>query len=228
MDTQIKGTGSNSDERAQVDSSNQALRVSLRPIEHTDNGGTLGGHYSIGTMTGLMAAGIASLAQVFQIRWADNAKLFVLKRLIVQFSTATGFAATTVGAPVELIVGHGSTANGSGGTGLAPTNSNRMRSAMANTSFAAVGGEVRIATTAALTAATGQTLEASPLASCMGADNRTLVSTSPFPLFDQSDAGDHPLVLLSGDTLVIRTNVPAATGTWFMALRMAWAEVPAY
>jgi hypothetical protein len=35
-----------------------------------------------------MAAGIASGAQVFQIRWADQSKLFVLKKLKVQVSEA--------------------------------------------------------------------------------------------------------------------------------------------
>ncbi len=200
----------------------------LYPTEYNPNQGVLGGHYRIGTMTGLMAAGIASAAQVFQVRWVSSSKLFLLKQLTVQFSTCTGFAATTVGAPCELIVGHGTTANGSGGTALAPTSSgNKMRSLMGTTEFAA-GGEIRIATTAALTAATGQTLEAAPLSSCMGADNRTLVSTPPFDLFRQEDAGDHPMILNSGDSLVIRTNSPAATGTWFMSVMLSWIEVQSY
>ena len=200
----------------------------LYPLEYDPNTGTNGGHYRVGAMTGLMAAGIASAAQVFQVRWVSSSKLFILKQLTVQFSTCTGFAATTVGAPVELIVGHGSTANGSGGAALAPTSvGNKMRSAMATTEFAN-GGEIRIATTAALTAATGQTLEPATIGNCMGADNRTLVSTPPFDFFRQEDAGDHPLILQSGDTLVIRTNSPAATGTWFMSVQMSWLEATGF
>ncbi len=212
-----------------VDPSSTAERVSIRPMEYTPNPqSVIGGHYSIGTMSGLMASGIASAAQVFQVRWADPTKLFILKKLVIQFSTCTGFAATTVGAPVELIIGHGTTANGSGGTALAPTSSgNKMRTAMATTAFA-TSGEIRIATTAALTAATGQTLEAAPVASCMGADNRTLVSTPPFNLFGQQDEGEHPLILATGDSLVIRTNSPAATGTWFFSILMSWVESVSY
>jgi len=228
LDTKLKGWGPNEDKSVQVDPSFYAARVSAQPLEYAPVNGTLGGHYAVGTMTGLMAAGIASAAEVFQVRWADTAKMFVLERLIVQFSTATGFAATTVGAPVELIVGHGSTANGSGGAAVSPSsNSNRLRSTMAPTAFVSSGG-IRIATTAALTAATNQTLEAAPIASCMGADNRTLVSTPPFPLFDATDGGSHPLVLSQGDTLVIRTLSPAATGTWYMSVAMRWLELSSF
>lgn len=231
MDNTLVGFGANDGTITQVDPTSAAVRTSIRPLEYQpDQGqsGVTGGHYQIATMTGLMAAAIASLAQVFQVRWADPTKIFILKKIMVQFSTCTGFAATTVGAPVELIIGHGSTANGSGGTALAPTSvGNKLRTAMATTAFA-TSGEIRIATTAALTAATSQTLEPSSIASCMGADNRTLVSTVPIMLFEQRDAGDHPLILASGDTLAIRTVSPAATGTWFMSVTMAWVEAGVY
>jgi hypothetical protein len=229
MRTSLIGHGPNGDEEAQVDQTYDALRVSLRPLEfQTPNQGVLGGHYSIGAQTQLIAAGIASLAQIFQVRWADPTKLFILKKLTVQCSTATGFAATTLGAPLELIIGHGSTANGSGGSALAPTSiSNRLRQSMASTGFV-TSGEIRVATTAALTAATGQTLEPAPVASCAGADNRTLVSTPVMNLFEQRDFGAHPLVLNSGDTLAVRTNSPAATGTWYAFFSMEWVEAVNY
>ncbi len=221
------GAGANDDTICQVDRTYQASRASLRPTDWATREWT-GGHYAAGGMTGLMAAAIASQAQVFQVRWADPSKLFVLKKLVVQFSTATGFAATTVGAPVELIVGHGSTASGSGGATIAPNSaSNKMRTGMSSSAFVS-SGEIRISTTAALTAATGQTLEASSIAACMGADNRTLVSTPPFPLWNQEAAGDHPLILATGDTFAIRTVSPAATGTWYMSVAMSWFEGNTY
>lgn len=227
MEVNITGFGSNSDFEAQVDASHGALRASCRPIEHLYSN-VNGGHYSIASQTGLIAAGIASAGQIFQVRWADSTKIFILKKFIVQASTCTGFAATALGAPLELIVGHGSTANGSGGTALAPTSiSNKMRATMATTGFN-TSGELRIATTAALTAATGQTAEAAPIASCAGADNRTLVSTPPMTLFDQTSNGSHPLILQTGDTLVLRTNSPAATGTWTAFVTMEWVEATNY
>lgn len=228
LEFSIIGTGNENGTEVQVDPSSKAARLSLRPIEYAPTGGVIGGHYCISSMTGLITAGIASAGSIFQVRWADATKYFILKKLTVACSTATGFAATSQGAPLELIIGHGSTANGSGGTALAPTSvSNKMRSAMATTSFATLG-EIRIATTAALTQATGQTVEAAPIGSCMGADNRTLVSTGLMNLFEQRDAGDHPLILNSGDTLVLRTNTPAATGTWYAAITMAWVEGTSY
>lgn len=223
MALEINILGTDNKTKAEVDATHDALRVSSRPIEHKF-GSVNGGHFAISSQTGLMAAGIVSLAQVFQVRWADSSKLFILKKLIVQAATCTGFAATALGAPLELIVGHGSTASGSGGAPLAPTSiSNRLRNTMASTAFV-TSGEIRIATTAALTAATSQSLEAAPIATCAGASNQTLVQTTQMVLFDQTSNGSHPLVLQAGDTLVIRTNSPAATGTWTLFVTMEWVE----
>lgn len=226
MEVQISGVGPNSSVETQIDPSYQSQRTSLRPIEFLASvGGVLGGHYSIGAQTGTMAAGIASAAQVFQVRWADPTKQFILLKLTVQCATLTGFAATSLGAPLELIIGHGSTANGSGGTALAPTSvSNKMRSNMATTGFN-LAGEIRVATTATLTAATGQTLEPAALSECLGAANATLIQTTVMNLFEQREAGVHPLILSAGDTLAVRTLNPAATGTWVAAFTMQWLEV---
>ena len=224
MDVTIVGSGAQSNLEGQVDPSAQAMRVSLRPAEWAPQGSVLGGHYQCGAQTGTMAAGIASAAQVFQIRWGDPAKLFILKKLTVQCATLTGFAATSLGAPLELIVGHGSTANGSGGTALGINSiSNRMRGVMAASAFV-TSGEIRIASTAALTAATGQTLEAAALSECMGAVATTNLQSPVMPLFEQRDFGTHPLVLNSGDSLVVRTLNPAGTGTWVACFTMEWLE----
>jgi hypothetical protein len=223
----IRGFGSNVDTFAQVDPSYDAVRASIRPYEtQTDPQGPFGGHYFVSAQSGLMAAGIASAAQVWQLRWADPAKLFILKKLKVQCSTCTGFAATTIGAPLQLFIGHASTANGSGGTAISLT-AGKGRSGHGNTAFN-TSGEIRIATTAALTAATGQALEGQPIGGCMGADNRTLVSTPEMYLFDQRDFGDHPVVLNQGDTLAILTLNPAATGTWQFCASLSWAESVAF
>lgn len=228
MDVNIVGSGPQSNIEVQTDPTYQAMRASVRPTDWTTFGGVIGGHYQVGSITGLMAAGIASAAQVFQVRWADPSKLFVLKKISVQCATATGFAATTLGAPLELIVGHGSTANGSGGTALSISSiSNRLRSSMAASAFA-TSGEVRIATTAALGAATGQTLEPSAISGCQGAPNITLTQSPVMMLFEMRDFGAHPLILNSGDSLAVRTNVPAATGTWYAYFTMEWLETASY
>lgn len=229
MLTKIQGWGSNIDTYAQVDPTHDALRVSVRPIEtQTDPQGPAGGHYVMAAQTGLMAAGIATGGQIFQIRWADPSKLFILKKLTVQCATCTGFASTALGAPLSLYVGHGSTASGSGGTALVPlAGQQKARANQGATSFA-TSGEIRVATTAALTAATGQTLEGAPVGACMGAPNSTLLQSPQMYLFEQRDAGEHPLVLLATDTLAICAVNPAATGTWTAVITMSWAESVAY
>lgn len=222
MDVIINGTASNTNVNAQVDSSTNALRTSLKPTEWVQ-GSIIGGHYSIGASTGTIAAAIASAAQVFQVRWADPAKLFILKKLTVQCGTVAAFT-TLAGCQLELIIGHGSTANGSSGTALAPTSiSNKMRGVMASTAFA-TSGEIRIATTAALTAATGQTLEPAAVSECMGAPGTLLAQSPVMNLFEERDFGTHPLVLGAGDTLAVRTINVGATGTWIACFTMEWLE----
>lgn len=220
---QTRGWGSNVDTFAQVDPSHDALRVSIRPLEtQTDPQGPSGGHFFLNAQSGTMAAAIASAAQVFQVRWASPTKLFLLKKLTVQATCATGFASTSVGAPLQLFIGHGSTANGSGGTAVT-VGGGKGRSGFANSDFASFG-EVRIASTAALTGATGQTLEGQPIGGCMGAPPTTNTQSVVMPLFECRDFGEHPLILLNGDTLAITTLNPSATGTWIFTVNLSWAE----
>ena len=228
MDVRVRGVQSNVDTFMQVDPSYDALRASLRPIEtQTDPQGPLGGHYFVSAPTGTIAAAIANSAQMFQVRWADPTKLFILKKLKVQAVTLTAFAANTIGCPLQLFVGHGSTANGSGGTAVSLT-AGKGRSGHGNTSFA-TSGEIRVATTAGLTAATGQTLEGQPIGGCAGAPPTALQSSEMY-LFDQRDFGEHPLVLVAGDTLAVLTGQPApsATGTCTFTFSMTWAESVTY
>jgi|SRR5579859_231675 len=224
---QLFGWGSNVDTPAQVDPTHDALRASLRPYEtQPDPQGIAGGHYSVGAQSGTFAAAIADGARVFQVRWADPTRIFILKKLKVQAITATGFAATSIGCPLQLWLGHGSTANGSGGTALA-VSGNKGRATMSATAFL-TSGEIRIGTTAGLTAATGETLEAIALGGCAGAPATTNTASPEMFLWDTRDAGEHPIVLLPGDTLAVLTKTPAATGTAVFVFQMSWAETSAF
>ena len=61
MDINLIGFGPNTGIETQVDPTHYASRVASRPIDHQPAvGGVNGGHYAIASMTGLMAAGIAS------------------------------------------------------------------------------------------------------------------------------------------------------------------------
>lgn len=222
------GIGANDGYAAQVDPTALATRTSLRPTEwQAPNGGWIGGHYGITAITGTIAAAIAANSQILQVRWADPSKLFVLLSLSSSAQTATAFT-TNWGADLELIIGHGATANGSGGSPLAPIGTaNKMRPGMAATAFA-TSGEIRVATTAALTAATGQTLEPAGIGYSSGAPFLTNTREPKDFLWDQRDSGGHPLILQAGDTMVVRTPNPGATGTWHVGFAMRWLEVVAY
>jgi hypothetical protein len=227
MDVNLTGTGPNEQIDAQVDLSWQALRTSVRPLDYTSPMGVIGGHYAIDAITGTIAANIAANSQIFQIRWADPTKFFILKKLAVQGATSTVFT-TLFGADLELIIGHGSTANGSGGTPLAPTSiSNRLRNTMSPTSFV-TSGEIRVATTAALTAATGQTLEPAGIGYGKAAPFAANTTLPKFNLFEQRDSGTHPLILAAGDTLAVRTPNPGASGVWSVGFEMEWVEAVSY
>ena len=221
------GFGPNADVETQVDPTWSAARMSIKPMDYVMVGGVLGGHYAINAISGTIAANIAANAQILQIRWADPSKLFILKKLACQGATSTVFT-SLFGADVELIIGHGSTANGSGGTALAPTSiSNRLRATMAPTAFV-TSGEIRIATTAALTAATGQTLEPAGVGYGKAAPFATNLTLPKFNLYEQRDFGSHPLILVAGDTLVVRTPNPGTGGVWSVGFEMEWVESVAY
>jgi hypothetical protein len=223
----LKGWGSNEATFMQVDPTYDALRASIRPIEtQTDPQGPFGGHYFVSAPTGTLSATIANSAQLWQVRWADPTKLFVLKKLTVQAMTLTNFSANTIGCPLQLFIGHGSTANGSGGTAVSVV-AGKGRATQGSTSFV-TSGEIRVAGTGGCTAATGQTLEGQPVGGCAGApvSGQSVVMN----LFEQRDFGDHPLVLTAGDTLAVLTGQPApsATGTATFFFNMSWAETVTY
>ena len=225
MSEVIRGFGSNADSYLQVDPTHDAGRMSIRPWEvRTEPQGPGGGHFCVNGQSGTMAAGIASAADIFHVRWApaSTGLMFGLLSLKVQACTLTGFAATAVGAPLQLFHGVKSTAAGSGGT---PLNANivPLFSAQSLSAFTG-GGEIRIASTAALTAPTGASNDPNPVGGCLGAPNATLVQSPEMYLFDSRDFGGHPLFLSANDTLQVLTLNPAATGTWVFTITMKWLE----
>ena len=223
IESKIVGAGVNADVETQVDKTRRAVRVSLNPVEVMPNGGILGGHYSVSWLSGSMAAGIASSADVFHVWFKSDVKRMLLQKFTVQSTTLTAFT-TLGGAPLDLFIAHSGTAAGSGGTALTfPSNNNRLRYAFAPTAFQS-NGEIRGATTAALTLPTGLTVEGNPIASCMGAPWLQHQSAQQV-LYDWNGGANQPVELVSGDGLVLRTNAPGATGVWVFAVTMQWAEV---
>lgn len=226
MQSTITGVGGNSNVEMQVDITRAAARVQLNPIDTNSVGGAPGGHYAIGTATGAVAATVAAAADLFHVFWADPTRFFILKKLVVGATTSTVYT-TLSGLPLELVLAHNATAVGSGGTALTINASNRVRQSFVPSALAA-SGEIRVATTAALTAPTGFTVETNPIANISGA-GFSLGTVPNQVLFDASQ-GDHPLILQRGDVLIVRAGAAGggASGVAVLSFQMTWAEAVTY
>lgn len=228
----LAGFGSNADTFAQVDPSWDALRISPRPLEvQPDPQGSQGGHYSVSAITGSIAAGTADGSDIFHIRWAPNTvPLMVVKKFSVQVTTLTAFT-TLGGAPMQMFLGHGSTNIGSGGTAIGVSGgAQKARSGFPSSNFAngtLNGSEIRIATTGAITAPTGNTNEGQPYAGVAGAPWLQHQSTV-MNFVEARDAGEHPVILTSGDCIVVQLKTPGASGVYVCTFNLSWAEVSTY
>jgi hypothetical protein len=228
----LVGSGSNSNIEMQVDPTFQSGRMNLRPLEYTNNG-LIGGHFAIDAITGAMAGAIVANSQILSIRWADSRFIFVLKRFSVA-AVCTAFTANAL-PDLDLIRAISFTANASGGTAIVPsTAAQKVRSASMSGSLFANEGEIRVASTAALTAGT-QTLDTAGMACCpMGnfsaANTVWPGSAGVVDLYRHISLGQHPLILGNNEGLIVRTPTGWATSTLTLKLyfTMEWAEVPAY
>jgi hypothetical protein len=223
MAIQIQGNGGTV---ADVDGTNfRALRTSNRPVDY----GALG-LYSINLVTGVMAAGLAANAEIFQARWTDATRFAAI--FDVSCDGAGGIVAFAAGATkMEVMIARGWSADGSGGTAATITgNNNKLRTTMGTTLF----GAIRASSTAALTAGT-KTLDSQGVGAVHGSTtvNAGTNLLPPSGLFGASGRTDnHPIVLASnGSTtsegVIIRATVPA-TGTWTGGVSMRWAELTSY
>ena len=88
-------------------------------------------------------------------------------------------------------------------------------------------GDIRIASTAALTAGT-KTLDAQGFGGVVNGLSATAgVGIGEAAIFDSTGGSNYPLVLAQNEGFVVTATVPA-TGTWTAGLSIAWSEVTAY
>jgi hypothetical protein len=194
--------------------------ISLRPPQFDQYG-----DYSLTAITGTMAAGIAADAEVFQFRWTSAAPPICIVKEVTVWAGNLGTAFAAGFFKFEMMAARAFTAAGTGGGTLTlTTNNGKLRTAMGTTAV----GEVRVATTAALTAGT-KTLDAQGLSSVGGGVPN--VAGSPMlagatVLFNGAGS-NHPLILAQNEGFIIRTTVPA-TGTWTAGFTVKYAEVTDY
>lgn len=185
-----------------------------------------GDGFSVAATTGTMAAALGLNSSVFAMRLdpgsAVNAFIY---RVRLEFTCIVAFTTPiTAGRRLELYRGSGAAASG----GTAITTATPKRTSASNSEFNnALGGDIRIASTTALTV-TGITYETVPIRS-MGLVHVGAAGafTERIWEFAPSDAGA-PVQLEAGQLLAIRNPVAMdAAGTWQLTVNVDWTEAPA-
>lgn len=178
--------------------------------------------YFLGAQTGVIAAALAGNASVFGMRLNPSANPLraYIERLILDWTTIVAFT-TPVTAGRRLAVFRGSGAAATGGTAIAEVVPG-ISTAPASQFNTTQGGDVRIATTAAL-GVTGITFEAQPAAVM----NVTHVGAAGAYLQMTFELGS-PIILEPGQILAVRNGSAAmdAAGTWQLGVNVQWREAP--
>ena len=178
----------------------------------------ISGVYSACAISGVMAAGLAAAAEILQFRWTSTTKLALLKH--VHFHAGVDTTGFTAGAAIfNLLVARTFTAAGTGGGTLTLTGNNaKHKTNMESTAI----GEIRVATTAALTAGT-KTLDSNPHATIVTGVG-TAAGQDIINDHDLTHADfEHPIMLAADEGFVIQATVPA-TGTWKFGVEILWEE----
>jgi hypothetical protein len=196
----------------EVEANSRAGRIVQRPDDAL-------GHFQKAMTSGVMAAGLAAAASIFQFRWADATKICLIRRVNLSAGGIVGFTAGV--ATFNLFPARSFTANGSGGTaGTLTGNNGKLRTSMSTM----VPTDIRISSTAALTAGTW-TLDTDPV----GGTTQSVTATAGVVVLPMTDLfyhgpGLYPLVLVQNEGFTIQATVPA-TGTWTFSAQVEWTEL---
>lgn len=182
-----------------------------------------GTYYAAASKTGTIAAAAAAGAAVFTMRLNPSygGKLY-LDRIRLRWTTIVAFT-TAVTQTRSIVLTRGTGAAASGGTSMATAVKMDTTYAASQTDVA-TGGDVRIATTGALTV-TGITWEAQNIIEAtlahVGAAGNYYEE-----LIDLSQSRGHPIELNPGELIGVRVGASAmdAAGTWSLGVNVKWRE----
>jgi hypothetical protein len=213
MAIQIQGNGGTV---AEVDSYKRTQRMAVV---------ARGASHSISSITGTIAAVLGANSSVFAMRLDPAAgatyKAYI-ERVRLQFITQVAFT-TPLSAVRRLALYRGSGAAASGGTALATAA--KKDTADGNSQFnSGEGGDIRIATTGALTV-TGITFETQEFRTMfLGQIGAAQSNSEQIFEFNVTDSGG-PLVLNQGEVFAIRNPAAMdAAGTWVLKVDVDWVE----
>lgn len=208
MAIQVQGNGGTA---LEVDATHRALRVSHRPME-------VAGAYRAAPVSLEIAAGAGAAAEVFAFRNPSTTKTALIKRVRISVNTiATGF---TAGIGVfDMKIARAFTAAPTDGTTVTLTGNNCKLATAYDTAACAA----YIADASVLTSGT-ETADSTAIAT----KRATFPTTVQALMFDdvlyEVKPGDDYLELKQDEGFIIYATVPA-TGTWFLAVTVEWAEV---
>ncbi len=181
-----------------------------------------GSNYAIAAKTGTIAAAAAGGAAVFAMRLdPGSAKKAWIESMRIRWTTIVAFT-TPVTATRSLVITRGSGAATSGGTSI-PTATKKDSTYGISEFDVASGGDIRIATTGALTV-TGITWETVNLGEL------TLIQVGAAGGFYEAvyefSVRNHEIELNAGELLGIRVGPSAmdAAGTWVLGVEVNWRE----
>ena len=206
-----------------VDSTFAAARTAQRPIEQL-------GTYFYGGFTGLYT-GAGANTPIFSMRFvagsAGQAQIALIQRVTINYVLNTGF---TAGQQIAFgaYVARSFSGSDSGGTQIVVSGNNQKSRTSNQTSQIATSGDMRIASTAALTAGT-RTLDSQALGVANSWSGTTLQTTGvqvpqQVTLYE-CFTGDTPIVLQSNEGLVINNIVAlGAAGVITIAINVEWTE----
>lgn len=185
--------------------------------------GTYEGYvYSVALASGVMAAGLAAGSPIYSFR---NASAKPIRLLTVEFNAAVGATPFTANSALfELVRALSWTVADSGGAAATLTgNAGSHRSSQGKSVIA--GSDIRIATTATLTAGT-RVLDSVAHRNIVGAASATAGTPiiQDVPLYIDWASYGIPLVLGVNEGFIIRATVPVV-GTWAFGVNAVWGEV---
>lgn len=206
-----------------VDPTYAAARVSPRPIEQL-------GTYLVSARTGNYT-GVGANTPMFSMRFvagsAGTAQIAIIQRITMNWILTTAFS-TAQEVAFGAYVARSFSASDSAGTQIVVSGNNQKNRTSAQTSQIATNGDMRISSTAALTAGT-RTLDSQAFGIAQSWCGSTLLTTGVYlpqqiTLYEEFP-GDTPLILQSNEGIVINNLVAfGATGVIVASVNIEWTE----
>ncbi len=202
----------------------QAGKVTIRPIDYTSTTYGTFGHFGIVATSGATVT-LTAADPIFSFRWTSIVANCILLRLAVS-SAITASTSASIPIGLEAVIARNFTASDTAGTAVTMAGLQKFRSSMGNS----VVGDIRISTTAKLTAGTRtldtlgfgfQNLPLLPVTTTVGS------SSVAVDLFKADVPGLYPVTFGANEGFVVRCPVATNTaGSIAYTFTVNWAEVP--